>query len=111
MRRLSACAVLCACVAAISTYAAAQKNSPDEKSWIQLFNGKDLSDWTIKFTKHDLGVNYNDTFRADEGMLKVRYDKWTAFDGEFGHIFYKQPFSHYLLAAEYRFVGEQVTGA
>ena len=27
---------------------------------------------------------------------------------EFGHIFYKEPFSYYLLAAEYRFVGEQV---
>ena len=43
--------------------------------------------------------------------MEVRYDKWTAFNGEFGHIFYKQPFSYYLVAAEYRFVGNQVTGA
>jgi hypothetical protein len=41
----------------------------------------------------------------------VRYDKWTTFDRKFGHIFYKQPFSYYLLAAEYRFVGEQVATA
>jgi hypothetical protein len=95
----------------MSVFPAAQKNNPDEKTWIQLFNGRDLSDWTIKFTKHDLGVNYNDTFRAEDGLLKVRYDKWSAFNGEFGHIFYKEPFSYYLLAAEYRFVGEQVTGA
>ena len=40
----------------------------------------------------------------------MRYDKWTGFNGEFGHIFYKEPFSYYLLAAEYRFVGEQVPG-
>jgi hypothetical protein len=111
MRRLAAFAVLCASVLVMSAFAAAQKNNPDEKTWIQLFNGKDLRDWTPKFSKHDLGVNYNDTFRVEDGMLKVRYDKWTGFDGEFGHLFYRQPFSYYLIAAEYRFVGEQVTGA
>ena len=78
--------------------------------WIQLFNGKDLKDWTIKFAKHDLGENFNNTFRAEEGLLKVRYDKWTTFNGEFGHIFYKDAFSYYLLAAEYRFVEQQVAG-
>jgi hypothetical protein len=85
--------------------------SAPKSDWIQLFNGRDLSGWDIKFTKHPLGENYNETFRVDSGMLKVRYDKWTAFDGKFGHIFYKQPYSHYLIGAEYRFVGGQVTGA
>src|SRR5262245_57438406 len=81
----------------------------DPKDWIQLFNGRDLKDWSIKFSHHDLGENFNDTFRVEEGLLKVRYDKWTApaWNGEFGHIFYKEPFSYYLLAAEYRFVGDQ----
>ena len=78
--------------------------------WIQLFNGKDLTDWTIKFAKHDVGENVNDTFRVEDGLLKVRYDKWSTFNGEFGHIFYRQAFAYYLLAAEYRFVGQQVTG-
>ena len=50
---------------------------PDRKEWIQLFNGRDLSDWLIKFSHHDLGENYNDTFRVEDGLLKVRYDKWT----------------------------------
>jgi 3-keto-disaccharide hydrolase len=83
----------------------------DRKDWIQLFNGKDLADWSIKFAHHDLGENYNDTFRVEDGLLKVRYDKWTTFNGDFGHIFYKQPFSYYLLAAEYRFVGDQAAPA
>ena len=78
--------------------------------WVQLFNGKDLNDWTIKFAKHDLGVNLNDTFRVEDGLLKVRYDKWGKFNSEFGHIFYREPFSYYVIAAEYRFVGEQVAG-
>jgi hypothetical protein len=83
-------------------------SAPDPKDWIQLFNGRDLSGWTPKFAKHALGDNVNNTFRVEEGLLKVRYDKWTKFDGEFGHMFYKEPFSYYILAAEYRFVGQQV---
>jgi hypothetical protein len=111
MRRLSAFALFCACAVAAGLPATAQKSNPDEKTWVQLFNGRDLKEWTPKFAHHDLGVNYNDTFRVEEGLLKVRYDKWTGFNGEFGHLFYKDPFSYYLLAAEYRFVGEQVAGA
>ena len=84
------------------------KVSPGD--WIQLFNGKDLTGWTPKFAKHDLGENYLDTFRVEEGLLKVRYDKWETFNGEFGHMFYKDPFSYYVIAAEYRFVGDQVKG-
>jgi len=79
--------------------------------WIQLFNGKDLDGWTPKFAHHPLGVNLHDTFRVADGILQVRYDKWTGFAGDFGHLFYKEPFSHYLIAAEYRFVGEQLPAA
>src|SRR6266404_4019048 len=32
------------------------------------------------------------------------------FDGRFGHLFYKEPLSHYQLRVEYRFVGDQVPG-
>lgn len=88
--------------------AAQPANDPDEPEWIQLFNGTDLSDWDIKFTGYDLNVNLNNTFRVEDGMLKARYDEWDGFADEFGHIFYNTPFSHYIVAAEYRFVGEQV---
>ena len=80
-------------------------------AWQPLFNGRDLKDWDIKFAQHPLGENFRNTFRVEGGMLKVRYDAWTDFKGEFGHIFYKQPFSYYIVAVEYRFVGEQVAGA
>jgi hypothetical protein len=86
-------------------------NDADAKEWIQLFNGRDLADWDIKFKGHDLGENLHDTFRAQGGLLQVRYDKWPGFSGEFGHIFYRRPFSHYVVAVEYRFVGDQVSGA
>ncbi len=90
--------------------AAGPQNDLDARDWIQLFNGRNLDGWLIKFAKHDLGENFNDTVRVEDGLLEIRYDKWTTFDGEFGHIFYDQPFSYYRLAAEYRFVGQQVAG-
>lgn len=88
----------------------AAPNDPKREDWIQLFNGKNLDGWTPKFAKHDLGENFNDTFRVENGLLEVRYDKWMKFDGEFGHLFYKDAFSYYRIAAEYRFVGQQVSG-
>jgi len=88
----------------------AQSNA-DREEWISLFNGKDLNDWIIKIRGHEVGENFGNTFRVNNGMIEVRYDKYTTFDNQFGHLFYKQPFSNYRLRVEYRFVGEQVPGA
>jgi hypothetical protein len=104
---MKTCLGLLLCLAA-AALPPAQTPKADPKDWIQLFNGRDLKDWTPKFRHSDLGVNVNDTFRAEEGLLKVRYDKWTTFNDEFGHLFYREPYNYYLLAAEYRFVGQQV---
>jgi hypothetical protein len=94
----------------LAASAQATKTDPANEAWIPLFNGKSLDGWTPKFAKHDLGEDFNDTFRVENGLLEVRYDKWTHFDGEFGHLFYREPFSYYRLVAEYRFVGNQVPG-
>ncbi len=82
----------------------------EEKGWIPLFNGKDIKDWTIKITGSELGENYKNTFRVEDGLLKVSYDEYEKFNGEFGHLFYKNNYSHYKLRVEYRFVGDQVEG-
>lgn len=89
----------------LGTNANAQK-----KGWINLFNGKDLKDWTVKISKHDVGDNFANTFRVEDGKMKVSYDGYDNFDNQFGHIFYNKPFSYYLLKVEYRFVGEQAKG-
>lgn len=87
--------------------AAAETPAAGEEEWIVLFNGRDLDGWTPKITGHALGDNVANTFRVEDGLLKVRYDQYKAFDGRFGHLFYKAPFSYYRLVVEYRFVGEQ----
>jgi hypothetical protein len=111
MLKLAGAALLCSSIAFFGQAAGepAAQIKADPKDWIQLFNGRDLKDWTPKFAHHDLGVNVNDTFRVEDGLLKVRYDRWKGFKDEFGHIFYRDPFNYYLLAAEYRFVGDQVS--
>jgi hypothetical protein len=89
----------------LPTTAAEKKNE-----WIQLFNGKDLSNWTVKIRGHEAGINHNDTFSVKDGVIHVSYDKYKNFDKTYGHIFYKTPFSHYLLRIEYRFLGDQAPG-
>ena len=42
-----------------------------EKGWIALFNGKDLDGWTPKIKGYAAGENYGDTFRVEDGVLKV----------------------------------------
>ncbi len=78
--------------------------------WTPLFNGKDLKGWTPKFAGHKLGVNYLDTFRVEEGLLRVVYDKYEDFGAKFGHLFYEEPFSSYDLRVVYRFREGQVPG-
>ncbi len=81
-----------------------------KEEWIQIFNGKDLKDWTPHFTGHPLGENFRDTFKVKDGILSVDYSGWEEFKGEFGHLYYKTPYSHYRIRATYRFVGKQLKG-
>ena len=78
--------------------------------WVSLFNGKDLEGWTPKIRGYALGENFGNTFRVEDGLLKVGYDKYDKFDERFGHLFYKTPYSNYRFRVEYRFVGNQCPG-
>ena len=82
----------------------------DHQGWISLFNGKDLQGWIPKFAGHALNENYKNTFRVEDGVLKVSYDQYDRFRGEFGHLFYNRKFSHYRIRVEYRFTGTQIAG-
>ena len=77
---------------------------------IQLFNGKDINDWTVKIRLHEVGDNFADTYRVEDGLLKVRYDGYEDFNQQYGHLAYNTPYSYYILRVEYRFVDEQVKG-
>lgn len=92
------------------TIATGTAEDSQKGEWTQLFNGKDLSGWTPKIRYHETGENFGDTFRVEDGLLKVGYDGYSKFNETFGHLFYEKSYSNYRFRAEYRFVGEQCGG-
>jgi hypothetical protein len=96
-------------IATLFVLLAASATAADPQ-WRQLFNGRNLDGWTPKITGYELGENFANTFRVENGVLKVAYDKYDAFNNKFGHLFFKEKFSHYIIAVEYRFAGEQARG-
>jgi hypothetical protein len=82
----------------------------EDEEWQSIFNGQNLDGWTIKITGYPVGENFNNTFRAEDGVMRVSYDNYESFKGEFGHIFYNEKLSKYKLRLKYRFTGEQVAG-
>ena len=101
--------LLAACLLmSVSNLAVAEDSKSEE--WIQLFNGRNLDGWIPKIRHHASGENFGNTFRVEDGVIKVGYDEYDEFGERFGHLFYKDSFSHYRLRVEYRFVGEQAKG-
>jgi hypothetical protein len=97
---------LCAIAGLLTVLSCAtSKNKSETNGWINLFNGKDLKDWFVKIHHHEVGDNFGNTFRVEDGLVKVRYDKYETFNERYGHLYFKQPFAYYHLKFEYRFVG------
>lgn len=90
--------VLCMALAACAT-------PPAESGWQPLFDGKSLAGWTPKITGSALGEDPLGTFVAEDGAIRVRYDRYDGFKGRFGHLAYRTPFSAYRVRFEYRFTG------
>ena len=88
------------------------KTTSASNEWTPLFNGKDINNWVVKIQHHDVGVNFGNTFRVKDNIIQVRYDAYGPnFNDQFGHLYYKTPYSYYHLKFEYRFVGEWVKTA
>ncbi|ASV30249.1 hypothetical protein CJ263_08470 [Maribacter cobaltidurans] len=90
----------------------ASSQQKEEEGWTSMLNGSDLEGWTAKIQHYDVFDNHGDTFRVEDGILKVRYDQYEGlFNDRFGHLYYDQPYSHFHLSMEYRFVGELFPGS
>ena len=77
-----------------------------QEHWVDIFNGRNLEGWTCKMSGFPPGTDTLNTFRAENGILKVSYDDYPVFKGRFAHLFYKQELTDYKLKADYRFVGK-----
>ena len=94
----------------IITLTISAQEKPSDYNWVQLFNGRDLNDWKVKIAGYPLGENVGNTFRVEDGKMKVSYNEYDSFGVKYGHIFYKEKYGWYIIAAEYRFTGEQAKG-
>lgn len=104
MKRTLSCALL------LSLLVAAPAGA-EERPWVKLFNGKDLSGWTPKITGHPAGENALNTFRVEDGIIKVSYADYPKFEGQYGHLYSNLVYSHYILRLEYRFEGKMMADA
>ena len=102
--------LLAALTATLACAGAPPQSATQRTEWTPLFNGRNLDGWIPKIAKHDVGENYANTFRVVDGILQVRYDGYDDFNMQFGHLFYRTPFSSYHLVVEYRIVGEYHRG-
>ena len=82
-----------------------------EGQWVPLFNGIDIKDWNVKIHHHAYNENFENTFRVQDSVIQVRYDGYGDFNDQFGHLYFKQPYSWFHLKLEYRFVGKLQKGA
>ncbi len=101
--------VSCALLVALST--CRSQNTNVEEGWTQLFNGRDLTGWTVKVHHHDAGENFGDTFRVRDSVIEVRYDQYQVFNDQFAHLYYDKPFNKFHLKVDYQFVGKMMADA
>ncbi|WP_273566058.1 3-keto-disaccharide hydrolase [Maribacter halichondriae] len=86
------------------------QNTPE--AWETMFNGENLENWTTKIHQYEVKDNHGETFRVEDGMIKVRYDQYEGdFNERYGHLYYNTPYSYYHISLEYRFVRELHPGA
>jgi hypothetical protein len=97
------------CAASLLVFAEGAPAATED--WHALFNGKDLSGWTIKIANRALNENYANTFRVEDGVIKVSYDGYPKFENRFGHLYTNQPYSSYILRLEYRMVPQAIADA
>lgn len=101
--------LLLACLALATGVCRAEETS--STPWYPLFNGKDLSGWTVKIAGYAAGENFANTFRVEDGILKAGYDGYDRFDMRFGHLFTNVPYSRYVLRLEYKLPGSGMPDA
>ena len=98
------CAAILACLTAACAHSPAQ-----EPQWVSLFDGKSLDGWTPKISGHQFGEDPFSTFRAEDGVIRVSYERYgDGFRKRFGHLAYRVPYSTYRLRFEYRLTGKPV---
>ena len=101
---------LIAVAASLVLVSCASVSTGSEPRFHKIFDGKTLNGWEIKVTHHPLGANPHGMWTAKDGVMKINFDGFEQFKGEYAHVFYKKPLKNYILRLDYRFAGKQAPG-
>jgi hypothetical protein len=81
-----------------------------EPQWKSIFDGRTLDGWTPKITGRAVGEDPLGMFVVEDGAIRVSHANYPKFEGEFGHLFWKEPLGAYRIRLEYRLSGETLPG-
>lgn len=96
---------------ALAIMATASFAGPNDSDWIQLLRTGDttLSDWIPKVQGFDAGQNPYNSFsyaKASDGSPRLIITDTVTYNSAnygYGHLFYKKPFSNYIIRAQFHF--------
>lgn len=88
----------------------ATPSTPAAPRFHKIFDGQTTAGWRMKVTHYPLDANPHGMWTVKDGVMKVSFDGFDAFKGEYAHIFYDKPLKNYVLRLEYRFAGRQAPG-
>ncbi|WP_222926938.1 3-keto-disaccharide hydrolase [Sphingomonas gilva] len=81
-----------------------------EPRWQPIFDGRTLDGWTPKITGRAVGEDPLAMFVVHDGAIRISHANYPRFEGEFGHLFWKEPLGAYRLRFEYRLFGDTLPG-
>lgn len=104
-----------ACIAAIglllgAAQTTAQTATAPKGQWQRIFDGKTLDGWTPKITGQAVGEDPLHMFIVKDGAIQVSHANYKAFNGEFGHLFWKTPLKAFRVRFDYRLFGTSLPG-
>ncbi|WP_143872342.1 3-keto-disaccharide hydrolase [Catenovulum sediminis] len=74
------------------------------ETFTSLYNGNDLSGWTVKVHGHPTGDNFAGTFKAQGDRIVVDYTDYPRFNNRFAHLYTNKTYQNFHLILEYRFL-------
>jgi hypothetical protein len=82
-----------------------------DQLWENLFDEDHQKRWKLKIAGVPLDENYLNTCTFSDNMLEISYKNYKNWDDKFGHLFYDEKLSHYIVELEYNIDGPQVHDA
>jgi hypothetical protein len=85
--------------------------SPEKEVWVDLLHPSQRSKWIKKIAGEALNDDELSTINFSDTLLCISYDKYKKWGNKFGHVFYEEKLSHYIIECEYNIYGRSVEDA